>query len=144
MSARIDHEALASMGNTVMKNHIIHFEPNKPYPGHGVTHIKCIEESSRVPEAEAIAMRLKCGMIRLDEATNKWEDHVPDRGNTHPQAQEIIKNKVRALNGKMSLDNGGDPSAVETWQHEVGLISQNGKVFKQVLRIGGFSPLHMR
>lgn len=126
-----------------MKNHIIHFIPHPPKPDKGYTHIDCIEESSRLPEKDAISMRVKCGIVYIDRKIGKWTDYVPDRCNTHPQAQELIRNKAAALNAGKPLNEGGDPSAKETWQHDCGLIEQNGTKFKDILRIGGFRPLHM-
>ena len=127
-----------------MKNHICHFRPHPPKPNKGYTHIDCVEESSRLPEAQAIAMQRSYGLkIYIDKKTGKWVDFVHDRGNTHKEFQALMKNKVNALNEKRSRAEGGDPSAFETWQHDVGMCIQDGVEFHKVMRIGGFSQLHM-
>ena len=127
-----------------MQNHICHFKPHPPKPGKGITHIDCIEESSRLPEVEAIKLRRSYGLkIYIDPKTGKWVDYVADRGKTHKEFQALMKNKVNALNEKRSLEEGGDPSATETWQHDVGLVEQNGVKFHEIKRIGGYRPLHM-
>lgn len=127
-----------------MQNHICHFKPHPPKPGKGVTHIDCIEESSRLPEKQAIEMRRSYGLkIYIDRKTGKWTEYVADRGNTHKEFQALMKNKVAALNGKRPRAEGGDPTAVEVWQHGIGLMEQDGKVLRPIKRIGGWTPLHM-
>lgn len=94
-----------------------------------------------MPKELAIALRVKVGMIFKKDGA--WTCHVRDTANTHKEAKALITNKVNALNERRPLDEGGDPSAIEWWQHGVGMIAQNGTQIHEPLRIGGFRTGHM-
>lgn len=108
-----------------MQGHIMTFVPNPPRKDKGITHIQCLESSSRLGEEIAHRMMCRCGTLVLSKA-GVWEFFKFGNHIVHFEGSKVIEKKLEALNKKKARKDGGDSSAKEMWQHDVGIIEQDG------------------